>query len=216
MKKLVLLFAIVSLSVSCNNNQDNDQSIVEKIAKANGLESFNEAEEIRYTFNVRVNDTLRTSRAWTWRPKEKTATLTTADSTVTYNYENEAAQHERTDQRFINDKYWLLYPFQLAWDDMEYAHEKQTTAPISGEIMQKVTVTYPEGAGYTPGDMYEVYFGEDYIIKEWVYMPGGEKERAFATTWEDYREVNGINIATMHRSEDRSFELFFTDLQVEK
>ncbi|WP_424495026.1 hypothetical protein [Salinimicrobium sp. GXAS 041] len=216
MKKSFLLLLFVIALVSCNSSGEKDQRIVDQIAQAHGLNAFQDAEEIRYTFNVRVNDTLRTSRAWTWRPKEKTATLTTADSTVTYNYETEAAKHETTDQRFINDKYWLLYPFQLAWDDMEYTHEKQAPAPISGEIMQKVTVTYSEGAGYTPGDMYEIYFGEDLILREWVYIPGGEKERAFATTWESYNDLNGLKIATMHRSGDGSFELFITDLQVKR
>ena len=213
MKKLLLL-PLLTLLLACND-QEKEMTVVEKLAEANGIENFEDVEELRYTFNVRVNDSLRTSRAWTWRPQDKTATLTTPDSTITYNYETETAQHEQTDQRFINDQYWLLFPFHLVWDEMEWEHTEQTTAPISGKQMQRVTVKYPDGAGYTPGDVYEVYFGNDHIIREWVYLSGGSRERPLATTWEDYEIYNGIKIAKMHRSEDGSFELFFTDVSVE-
>lgn len=213
MKKLTLLL-LIALIVSCAEKQQ-EQTIVQKIADANGFENFQDVREFRYTFNVKVNDSLRTSRAWTWRPQEKTATLTTPDSTVTYNYETEASQHEAVDQRFINDQYWLLFPFHLVWDEMEWEHTQEATAPISGEQMQRVTVTYPDGAGYTPGDVYEIYFGDDHIIKEWVYLSGGSRENPFATTWENYEEHKGIPIAKMHRNADGSFELFFTDVSVE-
>lgn len=214
MKKLLVL-PLLSLLISCNN-QEKEQTIVQKIAEANGIENFEDVKELRYTFNVNVNDTLRTSRAWTWRPKDKTATLTTPDSTVTYNYETEAAANEKTDQRFINDQYWLLFPFHLLWDEMEWEHTEEATAPISGEQMQRVTVTYPDGAGYTPGDQYEIYFGDDHLIKEWVYLSGGNRENPFPATWEDYGEFGGIKISQMHRSADGSFELFFTNVSVEE
>jgi hypothetical protein len=214
MKKSLLLLPLLFLIISCNT-QEKETTIVEKIADANGFDNFAEVQELRYTFNVRVNDTLRTSRAWSWRPQEKTATLTTPDSIVSYNYETEASQHEAVDQRFVNDQYWLLFPFHLVWDEMEWEHTEQATAPISGEKMQRVTVKYPDGAGYTPGDMYEIYFGDDHMIREWVYLSGGSRERPFATTWEDYEEFGGLEIAKMHRSEDGSFELFFTDVSIE-
>jgi hypothetical protein len=216
MKKIVLFCLFPILFANCNQkNSEENRSITEKIAYANGFGNFGDVEEIRYTFNVRTNDSLRTSRTWSWRPQEDMVTLTTPDSTVTYNHKSEASAHEQTDQGFINDKYWLLFPFNLVWDEMEYQHEEKSTAPISGENFQKITVSYPNEGGYTPGDSYEVYFGDDHIIREWVYMPGGDSARAFATTWEDYKDCNGLNIATMHRSEDGNFELFFTDVAVE-
>ncbi|WP_324721867.1 hypothetical protein [Salinimicrobium sp. HB62] len=214
MKKLILLLSLLTLLTSCS--QKEEQTIVQKIAEANGIQNFEDVEELRYTFNVRVNDTLRTSRAWTWNPKTDMVTLTTPDSTVTYNHKTEAAENEKTDQRFINDQYWLLFPFHLVWDEMEWEYSEEATAPISGEQMQRITVKYPDGAGYTPGDMYEVYFGDDYMIKEWVYLSGGSRENPFATTWEDYEVHEGIAIAKMHKNADGSFELYFTDVSVKQ
>jgi hypothetical protein len=213
MKKTLLFLPLLLLLFSCA--EEKEQTIIQDIAEANGIEEFDDVEELRYTFNVKVNDTLRTSRAWTWKPKSGEVSLTTPDSTVSYNHISEAAANEKTDQKFINDQYWLLFPFHLAWDDMEWEHTKEATAPISGEQMQRVTVKYPGEAGYTPGDMYEIYFGEDNMIREWVYLSGGSRENPFATTWENYEEHRGIPIAKTHRNKDGSFELFFTDVSVE-
>ncbi|WP_029035343.1 hypothetical protein [Salinimicrobium terrae] len=211
MKKINFLFLLI-LITSCAPQPE--QTIVQKIAEANGIENFDDVKELRYTFNVRVNDTIRTSRAWTWRPQENTAALRMPDSTITYNYETEAYLNEEIDQRFINDQYWLLFPFHLVWDEMEWKHTIEASAPISGEEMQKVTVTYPDGAGYTPGDVYEIYFGNDHMIQEWVYLSGGSRNNPFATTWEDYDVHEGIAISKMHKNVDGSFELFFTDVSV--
>ncbi|SDL81422.1 hypothetical protein SAMN04488034_11327 [Salinimicrobium catena] len=216
-----LLTAFVLILSGCKNEPEEKHSepekeptVVEKIANANGLENFDNITELKYTFNVKVNDSLRTSRAWTWEPKTNTVTLTTPDSTVTYNHKSEAAAHEWVDQRFINDQYWLLFPFHLVWDEMKWQHEEEATAPISGETMERVIVTYPAGAGYTPGDVYEVYFDDDHIIKEWVYKSGGSEENPFAATWEEYEDLKGVKIATRHRNEDGSFELFFDGIEI--
>lgn len=225
MKNLYTLLAAILMIVltSCKNESETrstekttEVTVVEKIAQAHGLENFEEATALQYTFNVRVNDSLRTSRAWTWEPDTHRVTLSTKDSTVTYNHQSEASEHEWVDQRFINDQYWLLFPFHLVWDEMDWQHESEATAPISGENMQRVIVTYPSDAGYTPGDVYEVYFGEDFIIREWVYRSGGSEENPFATTWEAYKDFGGMKISTMHRNEDGSFELFFDGIEVTK
>ena len=214
MKKSLFLILLSASILACKNEPAKEIPITEKVAQANGLKEFDDVKELQFTFNVKANDTLRTSRQWTWEPKTNMVTLTSKDSTVTYNHKTEAAQHEWVDQRFINDQYWLLFPFHLAWDEMEWEHTQEAIAPISGEQMQRVTVKYPAGAGYTPGDMYEIYFGEDHLIREWVYLSGGSRENPFPATWEDYEDFNGIKIAKMHTNKDGSFELFFTDVVV--
>ena len=52
------------------------------------------------------------------------------------------------------------------------------------------------------------------MIREWVYK-SSDGGREMATTWEDYKDFKGIKIATMHKSKDDSFELFFDDISVE-
>ena len=217
----LLVAVLIIISTACKNEAEKETSevtpeytIVEKIAQANGLDNFEEVEELRFTFNVKVNDSLRTSRDWKWNPKSNMVTLTTKDSTVTYDHKSEAKNHEWVDQRFINDQYWLLFPFHLVWDEMEYEHTENATAPISSKPMQKLTITYPSDKGYTPGDVYEVFFGDDFMIREWIYKSGGKAENAFPATWEDYKDYNGIKIATRHTNKDGSFELYFDEVEV--
>src|SRR5947209_1429658 len=42
--------------------------IAEKVAKAYGLDSWGQIEQIRYTFNIDVPG-IKASRTWTWEPK---------------------------------------------------------------------------------------------------------------------------------------------------
>lgn len=223
MKYLSIFLAVVLVSTlfSCKNQAEEKSSetqkeptIVQKIAQANGLDNFEKIEELSFTFNVKVNDSLRTSREWTWDPKTNMVSLTTKDSTVAYDHKSEAGQHVWVDQRFINDQYWLLFPFHLVWDEMEWEHEKEAKAPISGKTFEKITVTYPSNKGYTPGDVYEIFFDESLMIREWTYRPGGSTEKAFPATWANYKDFGGIKIATRHSNKDGSFELFFTDVEI--
>jgi hypothetical protein len=69
----------------------------------------------------------------------------------------------KIDRAFINDKFRALIPFQLVWDDVEYTTETLVAAPISQKLMNKLTITYPDKGGYTPGDAYDIFFDEDYI-----------------------------------------------------
>jgi len=226
MKKLILLSVFTLVLSSCQNTSDTNRpegiskeelNINEKIAYAHGFENFEEIEEINFTFNVKVNDSLRSKRIWRWKPKEKEVRLTENNITLNYNQNNkELSDEERSiDRKFINDSYWLLFPFQLVWSNAEFEEEQEATAPISNEKMNKLTVTYPDEGGYTPGDTYEIFYNDDYKLKEWVYK-AADGNRETATTWENYQDYQGLKIATSHKSPERNFELFFTNIEIKE
>ena len=224
MKKILFTALFLLFILSCKEKSTEGSStepkgeelaITEKIAYANGLKEFEEVNKLNYTFNVKRNDSLVTSRSWSWKPQVDSVTYSEGNTSLSYNYVEDAKAHPEIDQKFINDQYWLLFPFHLVWDEMEYEHNPKATAPISGKDLQQLTVTYPGDVGYTPGDVYEIYFDDDYRIQEGVYIPGVDMEKAFAATWEDYKDLNGISIASSHTNKDGSFELFFTDISVE-
>ena len=223
MKKLFLLTFISAFLFSCNNEkkkeesvaEDQDMEVYEKIAMANGFEEFDSINKIEFTFNVKVNDTLRSERRWKWDVVKDKISLTEKDSTMSYTKTDILAKEkEYIDQRFVNDSYWLLFPYQLKWSDAEISEVSTAKAPISGEEMQMLTVSYPAEGGYTPGDSYDIYFNDEYMIQEWVYKASGGG-REMATTWEDYEDFNGVKIAKTHKSPDGTFELYFTDISVE-
>lgn len=227
MKRLITLCLIVTFLVGCkNDSQKNEKldessveisskelSIAEKIANANGMEKFKDIDEIDFTFNVKVNDTARAKRAWKWFPKTKKIELTEKGETIAYTKGDSLNEKQlAVDQKFINDSYWLLFPYQLMWSEYESTYNEKGLAPISNEEMQMLTVNYRGKGGYSPDDSYHVFFGDDNLIKEWKYVSSTGRE--LVTTWEDYETFNGISIAKMHKSPDSSFQLFFTDISI--
>ncbi len=223
-KSLFLVFCSV-LFLNCKNDTS-EQSVSQPeasskdatasdIAAAHGFDDFRDVKQLNFTFNVMVNDTLRSSRSWKWFPQEKRAELTENEQTSSYTNDGELDEEEKAiDQKLINDTYWLLFPFQLEWSDYEIEHTKNAVAPISGDTLQQVSVKYEGEGGYTPGDTYHIFYGDDNIMREWTYVSSGG--RTLSTTWEDYQNIDGINIAKMRKTGDGSFQIFFTDLAVIK
>ncbi|MBI6115776.1 hypothetical protein [Salegentibacter maritimus] len=224
MKKLIFISFLVIGLTACKNNKETkigqetteeaQKSIEEQIAVAHGLNNFDAVEEIRFTFNVKVQDSLRTSRAWTWKPKTNEIRLTQGDISQTYTKTNNISEDDKDiDQKFINDSYWLLFPYQMVWSDATISEEKTGTAPISKKEMNYLEVSYKNEGGYTPGDTYVVYYNDDLLLEEWIYKSADGK-REMPTTWEDFEDFQGLKIAKSHKSPDGSFELFFTEIEV--
>ena len=86
--------------------------------------------------------------------------------------------------------------------------------PISKDSLQKTTITYTNQGGYTPGDAYDFYVDKNNEVKEWVYREDNSTSKCMMTTWEDYKDFNGIKIATMHQNENGVFKLYFTNIDV--
>ena len=226
MKKITFLFITIGLLSSCKQGSENpgtedqqlentEQPINVEVANAHGFEEFENVKQINFTFNVKVNDTLRTTRAWKWYPQEDRVELAENDETLVYDNDGDFTEVEQAaDKKFINDTYWLLFPYQLVWSDFNIEHNLKAEAPISKEPMQQLSITFEGDGGYTPGDTYHIYFKDDKILEEWTYVSSGG--RTLSTTWEDYEDFNGVKIAKMHKSEDGSFQLFFTDIEVIK
>jgi len=185
------------------------------IAYRNGLEAWNAISEIKFTFNVDRGDQ-HFERSYVWEPKTNKVVYMSLKDTVVY-YQNSQLDSLQiaADQAFINDKYWLLAPFNLVWDKGTTISEKKNQiAPISKDTLNMLTIIYGEEGGYTPGDAYDFFFGKDYIIKEWVFRKGNDTVPSLTTTWEDYGEFNGLKIARMHKDATGNFKLYFTTISV--
>ena len=80
--------------------------------------------------------------------------------------------------------------------------------------MNKITLTYASEGGYTPGDAYDFYFGEDFLIKEWVYRKGNSDEPSLITTWENNQDFNGIKLALEHIKLDGQLKIYFSNIKI--
>ena len=218
MKPLIPLLSLLVLLISCKQDSKKNITIPEaelttaqKIADAHGFQNWKNVYQIQFTFN-----SSRGARSWTWEPKTQNVVLINEIDTISYNRTNIDSTSLAADRAFINDKYWFLAPFQLVWDkDATISDGTKEVAPISKSEMNKITITYPPNSGgYTPGDAYDFFFGDDFIIREWVFRRGNSIEPTMITTWEEYQNMNGINVATMHKNAEDSWKLWFTGISI--
>lgn len=183
-----------------------------KIAQKYGIDSFSKISQITFTFNVHINSK-NIKRVWKWNTK--TNEIIFINDNFKYNRNNLKEDLIEIDHKFINDSYWFLFPFHLIWDnnvDIEKADQK-VSSPIKNESLNKLTVKYMNDVGYTPNDIYELYYDDDFLIKEWVYIRAGSETIKRAATWENNKVYNGILISENHRGND-NFRLWFTDIQI--
>src|SRR5580692_7145698 len=98
--------------------------IAEKLAKTYGLDSYGQIEAIRYTWSAQFPG-VDVSRTWTWEPKTGQVTYEGKDKDgkpvkVTYLRSQLSSQpanvKEEVDPAFMNDQYWLVFPFHVIWD----------------------------------------------------------------------------------------------------
>jgi hypothetical protein len=219
MKKSIILVIILITNVSCKQKQgskiiEKELSIAQKIANANGFENWKKVKEIAFTFNV-DKDTMHFERSWCWNTKSGDVTLISSKDTIMYNRKYVDSTYTNTDKGFINDKFWLLAPFQLVWDSGTTISEPVLEdSPMSKSKMNKITLTYSNEVGYTPGDAYDFYFGDDFIIREWVFRKGNTQEPTMITSWEDYETFNGLKLAKTHKKPKENWKLHFTGITV--
>ena len=68
--RVIRLLALVVLFLAAPSRAQNKPAISEEIAKAYGLDSFGQIEQIRYTFNIDSPALkLKVARSWVWEPK---------------------------------------------------------------------------------------------------------------------------------------------------
>ena len=197
------------------SEEKKELTIAEKIANAHGFENWKNVNQIEFTFNVDRGEN-HFERAWMWQPKNNYVVSTISKDSITmYTRTKMDSTMIRIDQGFINDKFWLLVPFQLVWDEGTTISEPiKEVAPISKTELNKITLLYGSEGGYTPGDAYDIYFDEAYMIKEWVFREGNKKEPSMTTTFENYEDFNGIKIAKDHKMAEGNFNLYFSNIKV--
>lgn len=221
MKNALISIVVIAFVFSCKQKEESktiakELSPSEKIANANGFENWKNISELQFTFNV-DKDSTHFERSWTWHPKTDDVIMISGKDTVGYNHKAVDSLSQNADKAFINDKYWLLAPFQMLWDtSASISKPSMEISPIRKAQLHKITLTYPDEGGYTPGDAYDFYYGDDFIVREWIYRKGNSKEPTMMTTWEDYEDFNGIKIAKMHKRPNENWRLYFTNIEVVK
>ena len=223
--RLLLVFGLLILAVNSWAQEHNP--ILEKLAKTYGLDSWDQVEAVRYTWNGEITGLFKASHAWTWEPKTNQVTFEGTDKDgkpvkVTYKRTELDSQPDnvknQVDPSFINDNYWFLLPFHVYWD---------TSATVTTKPMQKlpqgtgsadlVSVKYPNEGGYTPGDTWDLYIGKDGRIEQMVYHRGGPKKPSLViASWTGYKKAGPLLVSTDHRgtADGKPAHIFFSNVAV--
>lgn len=197
--------------------------IAEELAKTYGLDSFGQIDAIRYTFNLPL---FKISRTWIWEPKADRVTYEGKDMAgnpvkVTYVRSQLDSQPDNVkkeiDPGFINDQYWLVFPFHVYWDGgADVQDTGMHKLPLGKGSARRVVVKYA-GGGYTPGDTWELFLGSDNRVQALQFHHGGSvKPNAVIATWEGYKKAGPLLISTDHRgtADGKPFTLFFSNVSV--
>jgi hypothetical protein len=217
------LLLLIVTAISCSQKRS---SVAEPVARTYGLDSFGQIQVIRYTFNIDI-PILKASRSWEWNPKTNTVTYEGKDKEgkpvkITYQRSQVSSQSDAVkneiDPGFINDNYWFLLPFHVYWDSAANVQDKGMQAlPLGNGSAQLLSVKYPSGVGYTPGDTWDLYIGPDSRIQQMVYHRGGPKKPSLVTaTWDGYKQAGPLLVSTEHRgtADGAPLHIFFSDVAV--
>lgn len=109
---------------------------------------------------------------------------------------------DEVDPAFVNDNYWLVFPFHVYWDSpgANVQDMGMQKLPLGKGSAKLVAVKYSSKAGYTPGDTWDLYVGSDNRIEELVYHRGGPAKPSLVTvSWEGYKKAGSLLFSTDHR-----------------
>jgi hypothetical protein len=227
--QIVLLLGLGTLVLASASLAQTRPPDVEQLAKAYGLDSYSQIDAIRYTFNLDIPAfKLALAHAWTWEPKTGQVTYEGKDKDgkpvkVTYNRNqlNSAPANvkDEVEPSFVNDNYWLIFPFHAYWDTSASVEVKdKQKLPIGPGTAKLVSVKYPkEVGGYTPGDTWDLYVGKDGRVVQFVYHRGGDKKPSNVTaTWAGYKKAGPLLFSTDHRgtADGKPLHLFMSNVAV--
>ena len=217
---LVLVLAVTSCT------QKRRPAVAEQIAKTYGLDSFDQIEGIRYTFNAEFPG-VNLSRSWEWHPKTGQVSYEGKDKggnpvKVTYVRSQLNSQpanvKDEIDPGFVNDQYWLIFPLHAYWDTSAEVQDKgMQQLPLGNGSAKLVSVKYPSEGGYTPGDTWDLYVGQDNRVEQFIYRRGGSmKPSAVIATWEGYKKAGPLLISTDHKgtADGNPLRIFFSNVSV--
>jgi hypothetical protein len=199
------------------------------MAKVFGIDSWGQIEAIRYTFNLDIPALkLTLAHKWEWEPKTGKVTYEGKDKEgkpvkVTYLRSQLGTQpanvKDEIEPAFVNDQYWLIFPFHVVWDTSADVQNKgKQKLPLGKGSAEHVVVKYPaEAGGYTPGDTWELFVGSDNRVEEFIYRRGGPKKPSVViATWTGYKKAGPILISTEHRgtADGKPLHLWFSNVSV--
>jgi hypothetical protein len=223
-----LLAAMLLVLAAPTSEAQQRAKIAEELAKTYGLDSFHQVEAIRYTWHAEFPG-VNVARSWVWHPKTGQVSYEGKDKDgkpvkVTYRQSelNKAPANvkDEIEPSFINDQYWLVFPYHVQWDSSASVQDTGSAKlPLGSGSARRLVMKYPaEAGGYTPGDTWEVFLGPDNRVREFIYRRAGPKKPSVViATYADHKKAGPLLVAMDHRgtADGKPLRIWFTDVAVQ-
>lgn len=208
--RVTMILAFAALLAAPNSWAQERPPIATEMAKTFGIDSWDKIDAIRYTANFTFPG-VNLSRSWEWEPKTGRVSYEGKDKDgkpvkASYLLSQLSSQSDviknDVNPGFINDQYWLIFPFHVIWDtSATVTSEGKQKLPLGKGSAEKIVVKYTaEAGGYTPGDTWELFVGADKRVEEFVYHRGGPKKPSLVkATWAGYKKAGPLLFSTDHR-----------------
>lgn len=218
---LVAFFIFVGCASSpASKGSPEGVELIRAVVNQGGLKSLTDLERLAFTFNVERGDN-DLERAWQYEPQSGTVTLTENGNEFTYNRQAQPLSDDAVaaDKKFINDTYWLTFPYYALTADNEITAPESAKAPNrfaeqDDAVYQKVTVRFPTG-GYTPGDAYDLYIDNSDRVRYWVFRRGMKPDGS-AIQWAGYETFEGVEVSTERLNPAGDKRIWFSGIEVQR
>lgn len=224
-KIVCLLFGVLVLTAT--SWAQSRPPVIEQIAKTYGLDSWDQVQAIRYTWNIDVPGLIKLTHVWEWEPKTNKVSFESKDkdgkpvkvSYTRFDPSQPDTVKNEVEPAFVNDNYWLLFPLHAYWDKSATVTDQGMKKLALGQGSARlVSVKYPaEAGGFTPGDTWDLYVGKDNRVQQMVYRRGGPKKPTLVpATWTGYKKAGPLLISTEHRgnADGKPLHLWISDVSV--
>lgn len=185
--------------------QGDATGIVDTIAAKAGMSDLSLCKEIRFTYSARSSEG-SVRHQWQWFPGTDDVIYTGKDpsgkkGTVTYSRKaladlRKEAQVHIVDAWFVNDIYWLLFPYFLKTDPQKrMTRNSSAVMPLSGKWATGITVEYYKPDVRRPGSKFDIFVDSSYQIQEWVVYPYESNRAIAANKWVNYRRAGPFTLS---------------------
>lgn len=212
MTRLVLILCLLA----CPAIADDGESLAERVATACGVDAWSNVERVAFTWSHHPSGN---DRSYAWTPADHAVTMSFRDRTVTIDTQAVESEDERqAHSAFVNDHYWMMFELRLAWDEgVEFTDLGERAVPGFDDLGKRraLRVHYTGDGGYTPGDAYVLYLGDDLRPVAWAFHRGGAEQPSLVTTREGWTSAAGLHFPTRFRTSDGETFISITDVAVE-
>ena len=115
---------------------------------------------------------------------------------------------------WINDTYWLLFPFKLRDPGVNLTYDGEET--LKDQVYDKLHLTF-ESVGLTPGDAYWAYVNQrTHRVDRWAYHLESFEEDQPPTAWDwsGYERHNGVLLSSNRTLVGSDRQLNLTDIEL--